>query len=99
VARLERGQRLAPTASLAYYTALSLAPMVVLGVVLLKFLGLDGQQMIEQQMAMLMGDSGRQMAQEMIASARASDGWLAAIVSTAVLVRRASNVFAHYRTR
>jgi uncharacterized BrkB/YihY/UPF0761 family membrane protein len=63
----------------AYYTALSLAPMVVLGVVLLKFLGLDGQQMIEQQMAMLMGDAGREVAQEMIQSARASDGWLAAV--------------------
>ena len=81
-------------ASLAYYTALSLAPMVVLGVVLLKFLGIDGQQMIEQQMAMLMGDAGREMAQEMIASAKTSDGWLAAIVSTAVLIWGASNVFA-----
>jgi membrane protein len=81
-------------ASLAYYTALSLAPMVVLGVVLLKFLGIDGQQMIEQQMAMLMGDAGRQMAQEMIVSAKTSDGWLAAIVSTAVLIWGASNVFA-----
>jgi membrane protein len=81
-------------ASLAYYTALSLAPMVVLGVVLLKFLGLDGQQMIGQQMAMLMGDAGREMAQEMIESARASDGWLAAVVGTAVLLWGASNVFA-----
>src|SRR5262245_54407707 len=81
-------------AALAYYTALSLAPMVVLGVVLLKFLGLDGQQVIEQQVAMLMGDAGRQMAQEMISSARASDGWMAAVVSTALLVWGASNVFA-----
>lgn len=81
-------------AALAYYTALSLAPMVVLGVVLLKFLGLDGQQMIEQQMAMLMGDAGREMAQQMISSARAGDGWMAAIVSTALLVWGASNVFA-----
>src|SRR5262245_53421102 len=81
-------------AALAYYTALSLAPMVVLGVILLKFLGLDGQRVIEQQMAMLMGDAGREIARQMIESARASDGWLAAIVSTAVLIWGASNVFA-----
>ena len=32
-------------------------------------------------MAMLMGDAGREMAKEMIASARSSDGSMAAIVS------------------
>ena len=45
-------------------------------------------------MAMLMGDAGREMAREMIMSARTSDGWLAAIVSTALLIWGASNVFA-----
>ena len=81
-------------AALAYYTALSLAPMVVLGALMLKFLGLEGQQVIEQQMAMLMGDSGREIAQEMIVSAKSSEGWLAAIASFALLVWGASNVFA-----
>ena len=81
-------------AALAYYTALSLAPMVVLGALLLKFLGLEGQQLIEEQMAMLMGDAGREIAQQMIASAKANEGWLAAITSFAVLVWGASNVFA-----
>ena len=81
-------------AALAYYTALSLAPMVVLGALLLKFLGLEGQQVIEQQMAMLMGDAGREIAQQMIASAKANEGWMAAIVSFALLVWGASNVFA-----
>ncbi len=81
-------------AALAYYTAISLAPMVVLGVLLLKYLGIDGQVLIEQQMAMLMGDAGREMAREMIESAHESDGRLAAIVSTALLVWGASNVFA-----
>jgi membrane protein len=81
-------------ASLAYYTALSLAPLVVLGVVLLKHLGLDGQQVIEQQLAMLMGDAGRAMAREMIGSAQTSTGWIAATVSTVVLIWGASNVFA-----
>jgi len=81
-------------AALAYYTALSLAPMVVLGVLLLKFIGLDGQQLIQQQMMMLIGDAGGAMAQEMIASAKSSDGWLAAIASFALLVWGASNVFA-----
>jgi membrane protein len=81
-------------ASLAYYTALSLAPMVVLGALLLKFLGFEGQQVIEQQTGMLMGEPGREMAREMIASAKASEGWFAAIASFAVLVWGASNVFA-----
>jgi membrane protein len=81
-------------AALAYYTALSLAPMVVLGVLLLKFLGLDGREVIEEQMAMLMGKAGSEMAREMIASVRTSDGWLAAIASGAVLIWGASNVFA-----
>ena len=92
----DQASRLA--AALAYYTALSLAPMVVLGVVLLKFLGIDGQQAIEQQMSMLMGDAGREIAREMIVSARASDGWLAAIASSAVLLWGASNVFAELQS-
>jgi len=88
----DQASRLA--AALAYYTALSLAPMVVLGVVLLKVLGIDGQQAIEQQMSMLMGEAGREMAHEMIDSIRTSDGWLPGIVSAAVLLWGASNVFA-----
>ena len=88
----DKASRLA--AALAYYTALSLAPMVVLGVLLLKFLGLDGRELIEQQMAMLMGDAGSEMAREMITSARASEGWLAGIASFALLMWGASNVFA-----
>ncbi|HKA16080.1 MAG TPA: hypothetical protein VKH41_13745 [Myxococcota bacterium] len=52
----------------------------------LKFLGLDGQQVIEGQMAMLLGSAGREIAHQMIASARASEGWLAAIVSAPVLL-------------
>ena len=58
-------------AALAYYTALSLASLVVLGVVLLKFIGFDGREVIEQQMAMLLGGAGREMAREMIRSAHA----------------------------
>jgi membrane protein len=88
----DKASRLA--ASLAYYTALSLAPMVVLGVLLLKFIGLDGRELIEQQMAMLMGGAGSEMAREMIASARTSDGWLAGAASAALLLWGASNVFA-----
>ena len=61
---------------------------------LLKFLGFEGQQVIEQQMAMLMGDAGREIAQEMIASAKSNEGWLAAIASFALLLWGASNVFA-----
>ena len=81
-------------ASLAYYTALSLAPMVVLGALLLKYLGFEGQQVIEQQTAMLMGEAGREIARETIASAKSSEGWIAAVASFALLVWGASNVFA-----
>jgi membrane protein len=94
--RKDDGPRLA--AALAYYTALSLAPMVVLGVLLLKFLGIDGQQVIGNQMGMLMGEAGREMAREMIGSAKMSDGWLAAIVSAGVLIWGASNVFAQLQS-
>jgi len=85
-------------AALAYYTALSLAPLVVLGVVLLKFIGFDGREVIEQQMAMLLGGAGREMAREMIRSAHACEGWLAALVSSAVLIWSASNVFAELQS-
>jgi membrane protein len=85
-------------AALAYYTVLSLAPMIVLAVVLLKLLGIDGQQAIEQQMGMLMGDAGRAIAREMIVSARESKGWLAVLTSGAVLIWGASNVFAALQT-
>src|SRR5262249_12683132 len=81
-------------ASLAYYTALSLAPLGVLGVVSLKYLGCDGRQMIEQQMGMLMGDAGREVARQMIESARSSQGWIAATASTVLLIWGASSIFA-----
>jgi membrane protein len=88
----DKASRLA--AALAYYTALSLAPMVVLGVLVLKFVNIDGQQLIEQQMAALMGGPGADMARQMIENAKTSDGWLAGAISFAVLLWGASNVFA-----
>jgi membrane protein len=88
----DKASRLA--AALAYYTALSLAPMIVLGVLLLKFLEMDGQRIIEDQMAMMMGESGKTMAGEMIKNAKASSGWVAGTISFLVLIWGASNVFA-----
>ena len=88
----DKASRLA--AALAYYTALSLAPMIVLGVLLLGTLNMDGAKVIEDQMTMLMGQSGGAMAKEMVSSAKASSGWLAGTVSILVLLWGASNVFA-----
>src|SRR5688572_23090588 len=88
----DKASRLA--AALAYYTALSLAPMIVLGVLLLKPLPMDGAKVVEDQMAMLMGDSGRTMAQEMIKNAKTGGGFWAGLISIAVLIWGASNVFA-----
>ena len=82
----DRASRLA--AALAYYTALSLAPLMVLGVLLLKFLELDEQHIIENQMAMLMGAAGREIAEELIVDAELADGWMAGGVSTSRWDRR-----------
>jgi membrane protein len=81
-------------AALAYYTAISLAPMIVLGVMGLDFLGVQHQQVIEEQMGQLMGDAGREMATQMIQSTDTTQGWLAGSFSFAVLLWGASNVFA-----
>ena len=88
----DKASRLA--AALAYYTALSLAPMIVLGVMALGALHMDGQNVIVDQMTMLMGKSGGEMAQTMVESAKTSSGWLAGTISILVLLWGASNVFA-----
>ena len=81
-------------AALAYYTAISLAPMIVLAVMVLELLHFEQQSVIENQMGLLMGEAGREVAGQMIQSAQKSEGWLAGISSFLVLLWGASNVFA-----
>jgi membrane protein len=80
-------------AALAYYTAISLAPLLVLSVTLLGNVEKDAAAKIENQMQILMGSAGKTMAHEMITNAKQSTGTLATIVSFAVLLFGASGVF------
>src|SRR3954470_19404438 len=88
----DKASRLA--AALAYYTAISLAPLLVLSVTLLKFLNLNGKQVVESQMGMLIGQTGQQAAAMMIDAAKQQSGVVATIISFAVLLFGASGVFA-----
>jgi membrane protein len=87
----DKASRLA--AALAYYTAISLAPLLVLTVTLLKFLHLNGQQVVEQQMGLVMGKTGQDAAHMMIAAAKEQSGWFATITSFVILLFGASGVF------
>src|SRR4051812_39102278 len=80
----DKASRLA--AALAYYTAISLAPLLVLAVTILGWLQYDGRMMVENQMAMLMGETGKNAASTMIESAKQSSGVLATIISLVILV-------------
>ncbi|MEO6435341.1 MAG: YihY/virulence factor BrkB family protein [Tepidisphaeraceae bacterium] len=88
----DKASRLA--AALAYYTAISLAPLLVLSVTLLKFLDLDGKAVVEAQMATLMGQTGRDAAAMMIDAAKQQSGVWATVISFVILVFGASGVFA-----
>ena len=87
----DKASRLA--ASLAYYTAISLAPLLVLSVTLLKFLHLNGKQVVEQQMGLVMGKTGQDAAAMMIDAAKQQSGWFATITSFVILLFGASGVF------
>src|SRR5437773_9567561 len=56
----DKASRLA--AALAYYTAMSIAPLLVLAVTFLGWLQLNGRQVVESQMGQLMGSVGQQAA-------------------------------------
>lgn len=89
----DKASRLA--AALAYYTAISLAPLLVLSVILLQFVTDNAQTKIEGQMGMLMGPTGQDIATQMIENAQTTGGGiLASIFSLLVLLWGASNVFA-----
>jgi membrane protein len=88
----DKASRLA--AALAYFTAISLAPLLVLAVTLLGWLNYDGRSAVENQMGVLMGQTGKDAATMMIDAAKQQSGILATIVSLLVLIFGASGVFA-----
>src|SRR5206468_9074538 len=73
--------------------ATSLAPLLVLSVTLLKFLHLNGRQVVEGQVGRLMGDVGAKAAKMMIDAAQQQSGVFATIISLIVLLFGASGVF------
>src|SRR5439155_26436383 len=81
-------------AALAYYTAVSMAPLLVLSVTLFKYLHLNGQQIVENQVGVLMGPKAQEAASMMIASAKQQSGVTATILSLIILLFGASGVFA-----
>jgi membrane protein len=81
------------SAALAYYTVFSLAPMIVLSVVLLGFVVDDPRNFVETQLGSLMGSVGKDAATQMITNAKQSSGVMATIISTIILIFGASGVF------
>jgi membrane protein len=83
-------------AALAFYTALSIAPMLVLSIrIASRFFGDEAiQGTLQTQLTSLLGDQGAQAVQSLIASPRrASTGALATIVSIGTLLFAGSGVF------
>ncbi|HXG64903.1 MAG TPA: YihY/virulence factor BrkB family protein [Blastocatellia bacterium] len=90
----DKASRLA--AALAYYTAISLAPLLITLIAIVGFvLGQEAAQgQIAGQMQALVGDQSAQAIQEIIAHAHRTDtGILAAVIGVATLLFGASGVF------
>jgi membrane protein len=88
----DKASRLA--AALAYYTAISIAPLLVLSVTLLKLFHLNGREIVQGQLGSLIGPVGQQAAATMIDAAKQQSGTFATIVSFIILLFGASGVFA-----
>jgi membrane protein len=87
-------------ASLAYYTALSLAPLVLL-IVGIVGLVLDRQQVasqLEAQLEGLMGPAGRELVTSIVTTASPEGGTLAAVVGVVTLFIGATAVFGELQT-
>ncbi len=87
----DKASRLA--GALAYYTAMSIAPLLVLAVTILGWMNLDGRSVVESQLGHLMGSVGKDAAATMIDAAKKSNGTFATIVSLILLLFGASGVF------
>ena len=82
--------------SLAFYTGLSLAPLLVfaVGVVGVVYSGETAQDLLVRQVESAMGESGVEVVQNVLSSATdSSEGIIASILSLAVLIFSASNLF------
>jgi membrane protein len=83
-------------AALAFYTALSIAPLLVISLAVagMVFGEEAARGQIQQQMGSLVGEQGGKAIQQMIANAsKPSEGILATVLSTVILVIGASGVF------
>ena len=88
-------------AALAFYTLLSMAPLLVLVITLAGlFIGHDeAQDLLMTQMSGLLGDAGAEGVQSLLAAAQNPEGGLiATIVSLATLVLGATTVFAELKS-
>jgi membrane protein len=88
-------------AALAFYTLLSMAPLLVLVITLAGlFIGRDeAQQVLMTQVSGLLGDTGAEGVQSVLAAADNKDGGaLAAVVSLFTLLLGATTVFAELKT-
>jgi membrane protein len=80
-------------AALAYYTALSLAPLLVLSVSVLGLFTQRARDFVIDQMQQLMGSAGKDAATQIINSAKHGSGVIATIISIIVLLFGAAGVF------
>ncbi len=87
-------------ASIAYYTALSLAPLLVLGLWLVASISPGAQEQFVEQIGVLGGSEARAATQVIIdnASANPSIGSLAGVVGIALLILSATAVFSQLQT-
>ena len=88
----DKASRLA--AALAYYTAISFAPLLVLAVTVLGWMNFEGRQVVENQVGMLMGSTGQDAARTMIDAAKQTSGFWPTVISIVILLFGASGVFA-----
>ncbi len=91
---------LTQSAALAFYTALSLAPLLVITLALVGLLGESSQQQLIEQIQNLLGDQAATAINAIINSSQSKPqvGNIAGIISVLVLLFSASGVFAQIQT-
>lgn len=100
VAGFARDDVLTLSASLAFYTLLSFAPLIVFGVLLASIAGPASQEAMLEQIGALVGPAGREAAAAVIASGKShpSAGTFAGFVGLGMLVLGATTVFAQLQS-
>src|SRR3954469_13152867 len=89
----DKAPRLA--AALAYYTIFSLAPLLVISVAMLGMFFHNSRDLVVNQLSLLMGETGKTAAVEMLDHAQKTGGGiLATVFSVIILLFGASGVFA-----